>query len=82
MLAQIPDQRLPLTLWFGVSVPTGLSDSHAAVCFRFTKDGARTASDAGGVPVFALSAPTRSFVEPEMSAGPKAARKRQVEKVL
>ena len=77
-LAQIPHQRLPLTPWSGVSAPVVLSDSHAAVCFRFTKYRADTASDAGRVLVFARTAPTHSFVAPEMGAGPKAARKEKV----
>lgn len=77
LLAQIPDQRLPPTASSGVSAPVGWSDSHAAVCFRFTKYRADTASDAGRVLVFALTAPTRSFIAPEMGAGPKAARKKK-----
>lgn len=54
LLAQIPDQRLPLTPWSGVSAPIVLSDSHGAVCFRFTKYRADTASDAGRSLVFTL----------------------------
>lgn len=77
LLAQIPDQRLPPTPSSGVSAPVGWSDFHATVCFRFTKYRADTASDAGRVLVFALTAPTRSFIAPEMGAGPKAARKKK-----
>lgn len=74
LLAQISDQRLPPTPRSGVSAPTVVSDSHAPVCFRFTKCRADTAPDAGRVLVFAPTAPTRSFVAPEMGAGAKAER--------
>lgn len=78
LLAQIPDERLPLTPWSGVSAPVVLSDSRAAVCVGFPKYRADTASDAGGVLVFTLTAPPRSFVAPEMGAGPKAGGKWKV----
>jgi len=78
LLAQIPDQRLPRTPWSGLSAPDVLSDSRAAVCLMFTRDRAGTASDAGRVLVFTLTAAARSFVASEMGAGLKTGRKKTV----